>query len=229
MKTNIGKIFAVFTTVVCLAFMSVSVLVSVAGPNWQAISYELEGEGYKLAKNPDGTWVSTRGRDGAPVKSSKILPEVLIQTFKDADSSWYQPQTTDASTTNKQLEDAIKDVEKAIREDDGALKKYYEDILAQLEQVRANRQDVSKKVIQKTEQAQEVQSETRSRRDDVYRMRIHLKEVEADKYRLEEIARSLKDQIEQLNGGLERAGARSQQLQSKGKEEYNPKSAKLVE
>ena len=221
MKTNLGKIFAVFTTLVCLAFMAVSVIVSIAGPNWQAMSFQLEGEGYKFARSPDGTWAAVRARDGGAVKSSKIFPEVLLACYKDLDSTFYSPETTNVTNVNKQLEEQIKSVEKAIQEDQKALQVHFDSQLKNIDDTRTVRQDVGKQVVKTAERVQESQAELNLRREDVYRIRTQVKEVAADQFRLQQAAQQLKDQIAQLDGGLERAEQRRQQLEHKPTVPYN--------
>lgn len=83
--------------------------------------------------------------------------------------------------------------------------------------------ETSRSVVEKTEEVQQVEDVIIARRQDVLRLQAQVEELRADIYRSERIQQQLKDLIAQVDGNLEKARRRANQLSGKPVDPaYNP-------
>ena len=219
--TQLGKVFAVCVASGSLAFMGISVVATIGGPNWRAEALEVEKYGYEINLT-EGQWNGVNKQGNVTVKQSKVLPAVLVDVLKDINKN-DKSEIERLSDFEKKLTESIAEMKAAIAMDEKALQLREEELRKRLAITTEEVRKLGTKAISNTEEALEKQSELKQRREDVYRLQSQVKEAQADLYRQAELIQQLKDQIIQVEGTLERSLERSQQLQGKGQADvYNP-------
>jgi len=215
--TKIAQILVVFVTIASLAFMGFAITTTVGGPNWEESIPQLSN--YKITLGGDSlnpVWQATTVRDEAVQGGQhKVLAKVLIACFEDQNRRDAE-KIAKLNERKPLLEEKLAQVKASIAPDDAALLAYETMLRQHLDKTAKELDAAAKVVIQKTDEVQQIGKKTEARYQDVLRLEAQVDETRGDQFRLAEIKQQLLDQIAQVNGLLERARDRNEQL-------YNPK------
>ena len=225
MLTRISKILAVFFVVGSLAFMGFAIAVTFGEPDLLQALSDKAFNGYTVIKQEGagGLWEAKRGRDGGSVASSKVLPEVLVKVLNEVDQA------------NRQEIQALKERQDALQlkrdqlvaariGDEIALQTYESEARRQLASLRQQEADKAAEVISATTQAQKLEVSVAARREDVFRLKQQVREIQADNYRLQQIQAQLENLQVQLQDEVTRSEERKAQLQERLGTTYEPSS-----
>lgn len=214
--TKFGKLLAIFVAVASLAFAGFAIATTFGGPDWPAMINRDYFAGYTFTRGgaPEYLWTATRSSDDGQVGSSRRLPEVLSKVMDDI----LQRQQQQLQALNERepvLTQRIEQLEQAIAADQLALTTYETAIRERLQQTRQAEEQAAAQVIAATNEAQKLENIVESRREDILRLRQQVRELQADQFRLQEIQNQLQNLLIQVQGDLDRAAERAEQLQQK--------------
>lgn len=215
-RTGIGKILAVFVTVASIAFMGFAFAVRFGGPDWMKFTRSQEFQGYKIVKR-DGespVWAATQSRDESQVASNPVLPSVIAKVMDDIEQE-RQQEISALNEREPKLKEKAELLRRTREADQPALEAYVAGLRAALEAARNESNDLANKVLAATAEAQKLENQVSARREDVFRLEAEVNEIRADHVRLTQIRSQLEDLLKQVEGDLERAKDRSQELDAK--------------
>jgi chromosome segregation ATPase len=215
-----SRILAVLVTVLCIAFLGFAFVVTLGGPNWEAMARSMTE--YRFTQDPDGKWSVTTA-DEQQLGSSEVTASVLVSALDDK-LKRLQGELTPLEEAQPQLQARTEALEQQIAADQAALTASLgqkQQFLAQLQQQRSQ---ISGQVVQQTEQANALEQQVGDRRADVFRLTNQLTLLRADEARIEQIHRQLDDLIEQINADLGKARRREEQLRTQLGIEYQDPS-----
>lgn len=212
-KTLIGKILAVAVAVCSVLFMGFAFASWHGGPRWLKFTQGEEFNAYRITykggENP--VWVATRGKDESQVASNRVLPSVIAKVMDDIQQG-RQQELNSLRDAEPKLKAKAERLRETITKDEPALQAKIDFLSKHLEATRQNAADVAVKVGVATDEAQKLENQTSSRRDDVFRLERQVDELRADQFRLEQIRQQLEDQLRQVEGDLDRAQERHAEL-----------------
>jgi hypothetical protein len=224
MLTTIGKCLAVATAVLALAFAGFALIATAGGPNWQAKAAALEEYEFQRTEGENPQWTASY-RLGAGGSSesvggpAQVLPQKLIDALNHKQQSQRDElQRLDAEIQgNPQaglapLEQRIQEARQTIEVDLKALGEYEGQLAAELQRVLAASEELSQQVVQKTQEGFDKGREASERREEIYRLRNQLEEINADIYRTRTQQDKLRDLLNRTYGAIGRLERRKQQL-----------------
>jgi len=223
MTTTFSKCLSVFVAVAALLFLGFAAVSLVGGPNWAARNADLTGYEFELSEGENPEWSWTRRSDQQKSKTNPpILPAAIVaaradlKTKQDAQIQELKQQITAAKA--KQIE-----ADKLIAEDEVALANRQKLLLAERRQIHdeieAQQQKNTGKITKGTDQTpgtQSIRDEITLRREDVYRLRAQLEEIQTDRYRATRQMEKLEDLLTQLQGDIKKLERRQEQLKQAG-------------
>ncbi len=214
--TQFGKILAVLTTCLSVAFLGFAFATRVGGPNWERQADVLENYYIeKTSSNTGGVTYTVKNRltQEAAKQGSKVLPEVLLAAYDD-EGKKLSDKITNLAPVLPQLETRLKEVKslqdldlKAMDQRRKELEKSFVDVVKQI-------QDLSVEGGKVAQEALTIWNEGELRREDVARLRHHLEELEVDHFQTQEQKKRLLDELSRLRGVQARLQRRHQQLES---------------
>lgn len=229
MLTTIGKCLAVLSAVLALAFAGFAVIATRGGPNWQAKAAELEEYQFERTEGENPQWTATfrlggTGDGGEPVGSPA---QTLAQKLSDALNHKQQRQREELARLDAEmqgdpqqglppLEQRIQEARQAIETDLKALAAYEQQLAAELQRVLDATAELSQQVVQKTQEGFAKGREASERREEIYRLRNQLEEINADIYRTQAQQDRLRDLLNRTYGSIGRLERRKQQLVNAG-------------
>lgn len=216
--TRFGKILVILIAFVSLAFAGLAIVVSYAGPNWQEIAGQIEGYKFSLSTGENPTWTAVRARGDEQVATDKNLAKVIDAVLTDK-LKRTSDEAADYTGRIPPLTAELESTKAANAVDVPALAAYIKAKQARLVALDAKVSELQAQVLAQTSSAQKLENIASSRREDVFRLSGQLAEIRADMFRLQEIRRQLAEELEQVNGNVERAGERQRKLQE---DLYNP-------
>ncbi|MCH7989985.1 MAG: hypothetical protein IID46_12655 [Planctomycetes bacterium] len=110
------------------------------------------------------------------------------------------------------LQEKINRAIKEINEDTSAFQKREALLVAELQRIQKELSDVTDDAQNETVAAEKLQKEATSRREDVYRLKNQLEEIETDLYRAEQQRKKLEDLLIRVQSKVQRLKRRSKQL-----------------
>ncbi len=216
--TNFGKILVVFVVFASLTFMGFAAVNATGGINWLKERKALVG--YEImetaTKGQDITYSVKTRRTGKSVGAeTPILAQAIIAARKDMIDTANAENTTLTDAIPK-AQDRLKQVQEFIRIDFDAMAKREDDLEKDLEQLRSTIDALAKQGIEKTIKANKIREEAERRREDVFRLRIQLDEIQTDLFQILEQKKRLYDLLYQINGSVEQLKRRKKQLEAAG-------------
>ena len=206
--TRLGKIL-----VILMAFAGFSIVVYYAGPNWQEMAGQIEGYKFTYTPGEAPTWSAVKDRGAVNIATdknlAKVIDAVLADRLKDVNAevagytSQIPPLTAELAANSA-----------ANTADEPALAAYIKAERARLEALNAELATLEAAVLAQTAAAQQIENIASSRREDVFCLDGQLAEIRADKYRLGVILRDLSEDLEHVNGNVERATERQNKLKA---------------
>lgn len=214
--TRISKVLAVFLAVGSLAFVGFAIATTFGEPDPAVLLRDPVFEGYSVALQPGGAgvWEARRAADGSTVASSKNVYDVMVKVLDDANKR-NNDIVTARKATQEALEGKLATLQSAIAQDEQALVDFETKQRDLLEKVREEEKRTISQVITATAEAQKLENAVAKRREDVFRLRQEMSELDVDLYRLQEIERDLENVKVQVQGDLQRATDRNQQLKDR--------------
>ena len=219
--TKIAKILVVFTAVMSLAFVAFVAVTTLAGPNWRAMAADLDA--YGVAEVPGETvrYAVTRRvatDDRKTVTTADSLPAAIAAAQGDRLTVQQEEITAldEQIATTKQALDAEKQASAADAE---GIKRRVEQLSAAVNTLNDEILRLTQEGTQQAVLAQQKRDEATRRRADVARLAAELAQVRTDRFRIEEQANELKNLLVRLDGMIDRADRRNEQLRQTGDEQ----------
>lgn len=216
MTTRIGKVLAVVTAIASLAFFGFVSVAVFAERNWERIADDIEADVEKpyaftrtTGENPQ--WTATKHVGEGTIPGNSALEPVVVSVMEDltqTERTELDELTPEVST----LDAAIVAARAANEADRAAVEAKHEELLVALQELRDEVQRTTLDAQMQAQEVQKIKDRIEARREDVLRLGAQLEEVRGDRFRLQEIQQQLIDLIQQLDGSIERAERRRDQL-----------------
>ncbi|MBX3439420.1 MAG: hypothetical protein KF861_18170 [Planctomycetaceae bacterium] len=206
----ISRILAIVVTVLSVAFMGFAFVISVGGPNWASTARSMTEYSFTFAPGPNAQWTAT-SPDGDSVGSSPVLPSVIVGAL-DNKITKLQDQLNAKNNREPILQEAQQLLDRQLAADRGALTAGLEQERQRLAALQQQAAQLSNQIVQQTVQGKTVETVVSNRRADVFRLQNQLDVLRADEARIAQIHRQMADLIEQIDGDLNKAQRREQQL-----------------
>lgn len=210
--TRFGKILVILIAFVSLAFAGLSIVVFYAGPNWQEMAGQIEGYKFSLSTGENPTWSAVHARGDVNIATDKNLAKVIDAVLTDK-LKRANDELADYSGRIPPLTAELESTKAANTADVPALAAYIAAKQALLTALDEKVATLQAQVLAQTSAAQKLENIASSRREDVFRLSGQLAEIRADMFRLKQIRHQLAEELEQVNGNVERAGERQRMLQ----------------
>ncbi|MBW3540319.1 MAG: hypothetical protein KY476_08615 [Planctomycetes bacterium] len=228
MLTKIGKVLVVLVTVLCVAFAGFAMIVTAGGPNWQARADALEEYRFEQTEGDSPQWTAVfrlRG-EGAGETVGSPSP-VLAQKIADALDHKLRRQQDELQQLALQIDGdpqrgipslaaRAQEAQQLIQTDIQALQQYETQLRTQIAAVNQAIDQASKQFVQKSQEATDKASLAAERREDLYRLRNQLAELEADLFRTLEQQSKIRDLLNRMYGTIARLKGRADQLKARG-------------
>lgn len=218
--TRFGKILVVLIAFVSLAFAGFAILVVYAGPNWQEVAGQIEGYKFSLSTGETPTWTAVRARGDEKILTDKNLAKVIDAVLADQ-LKLLNEEAADFTAKTPPLTEELQKTQVANLADVPALAAYINAERTRLDALNAAVAKLEAQVLAGTDAAQKLENIASARREDVFRLAGQMAEIRADKFRLAAIQRQLSEELEQVNGNIERIEERQQKLKQ-DEQDYNP-------
>jgi len=205
--TRFGKILVILITFASLAFGGFAIVTTTGGPNWQEMASQIKDYKFTYNGGENPTWTAVRARGEEQVASDRDLPKVIDAVLAD--------KIKRLNAEKQAFLDKIPPLTQALEKsradnqaDVPALEAYVVQERARVAALNDALAKLEAKVLAQTDAAQKLEKIASARREDVFRLTEELAEIRADKVRLEAIKRHLAEELEQVNGNIERAELR---------------------
>jgi small-conductance mechanosensitive channel len=217
--TTLSKLLVVLVAILSVAFMGFAGVTTLGGPNWRAMAGSMKDYAFSQSEGDNPQW-SVTSASGESLKTSAVLPEVLVGAM---DHKLGQQKTElDALTAQEpQVRERLQGFETSIEADKLSLQASLEANRARLAQLQQQYEQISRQVVQKTDEAQQVEQVVAARRTDVFRSTNQLEVLRADRALIGQLRRQMDDLIQQINADLEKASRRNRQLLERLGEKYS--------
>lgn len=209
--TRFGKILVILITFASLAFGGFAIVATYGGPNWEEMASRIQGYKFTYTGGEKPTWTAVRARGDEQVKSDINLAVVIdavladkIKRLSDEKQAYLDKIPPLTAALEKSRADNQADVP--------AIQAYIVQERARVAALNAAMSALEKKVLAQTDAAQKLENIASARREDVFRLTGELAEVRADQARLEAVKRQLAEELQQVNGNIERAEQRRASL-----------------
>ena len=230
---KLSRVLAVLVAVLSVAFMGFAGVVSFGGPNWEAEARSLEGYTFSRSGGENPVWTATRAAGRVELSpKSPLLPEVLTAAIRD--------RTEEARQERDRLAQEIPDLQKqsealrAMQEQDlPALEQYFQTQSKRLADTHGQIATTSQQQEMLAAEISKIEDQIDSRREDVFRLELEYRVLEADVERTTQNVEIVEEHIRLLEDELDKAQRRKQELDARGipaaetpPEKYFPESTK---
>jgi len=214
MKTTIGKVLSVATAVASVIFLGFVLVATLGGPNWEAEAHSIEGYTFSQTDSQPKQWTATAHVGGGQIPSNRAIEPVMVAVY-DAKIKNTNDEVNKLQERDGPLQTAITESNASIEKDVAALKQQVDDLAALLKATQNEVVSTAQQVEAKAEEVRKIELQIQSRREDVQRLLGQVEELRADRFRIREVQQQLQDLIQQIDGSLERAEIRQEQLSRK--------------
>jgi len=216
MTTTIGKLLAVLTAIASLVFFGFVTVGVFGGKNWQQIADGIQDNdempyAFAQTSGPDPQWNATKHVGDGTIPGNSALAPVVVDVMNDLN----QTEQTELSTLRPEIErldGEILAANSAIAADEAAIQVKADELLATLRELRDEVEATTQDAQMQAVEVQKIKDRIEARREDVLRLDAQLEEIRGDRYRIQQIQQQLQDLIQQLDGSIERAERRRDQL-----------------
>ncbi|MEZ5943366.1 MAG: hypothetical protein R3C18_18375 [Planctomycetaceae bacterium] len=213
--TRISKVLAVFLAVGSIAFVGFAIATTFGEPDKLRVLDDPLFDGYAVSKQVGGTqWEAKRGIDGSSVGTSENVLDVIVKVLGEIDQTNKQ-QVQFNQQQQAEMQTKIEELVALSAADDAALKAFEDKNREYLATITAEEQKTSSDVIAATAKSQQLELELARRRGDVFRLKQQVEELKTDIFRLQQIETQLENLQQQINGDLQRATDRNEQLKER--------------
>ena len=213
--TNIGKVFAIITTFLSLAFLGFAFASRIAGPNWDGEAAALEN--YYVERNvtdKETTYtVKAKLTKDAVKPNCKLLPDAIAAAY-DHEATENNKKIEALSLLPAQLKTRLDEVLAHQQTDRKAMDQREQELKVEFDRLAKQIADLTVDADKVAQEALGVWNEGELRREDVARLRNHLEELEIDLFQAHEQKKRLQDELSRLNAVQARLQRRHVQLSS---------------
>ena len=219
MTNTIGKILAIATTFLSVAFLGFAFAAKIGGPNWEGDAEALEKYYVERTDSPKETTYNLKSKaTGETVKpNTKVLADAILAAYLD-ETKDLDAKINVLTPQLPPLEARLKEVQAHQLVDRKAMAQREQELAAEFDKVSKKIQELSVEGDKVAQEALTLWAEGELRREDVYRLRNHLEELEVDDFQLREQKKRLQDELSRLRGVLARLQRRHEQLQTAASE-----------
>jgi hypothetical protein len=216
MTTTIGKVLAVVTAVASLVFFGFVSVGVFGGTNWRQIASDIETDkempySFALSEGENPQWTASKHVGEGSIPANKALDPVVVAVMQDL-TQQEQTELNELTPEVSQLDEQIAAADVAIEADRAAVEAKAKELLDDLKQLRDQVQAATEQAQLQGEEVQKIKDRIEARREDVFRLSAQLEEIRGDRFRIQQIQQQLTDLIQQLDGSIERAQRRRDQL-----------------
>ncbi len=217
--TGLSKTLTVLVAAAAIAFLGFAGVTTFGGPNWKGIAESMDGYKFVQSVGENPQWTVSTAR-GDSLKTTAVLPEAIVAALDDRINK-QRAELTALGEDEQSLPKRLDEMQRSTEADLQALQTRVDEWQNQLQGLRKQYLDLSVQVVDASEQAIKTEGVVEARRGDVFRLQNQVEDVRADEFRILQIQRQMMDLIEQINGSLDRAQRRRDQLKSR-LEGYSP-------
>jgi hypothetical protein len=214
MKTTVGKVLSVATAVASVMFLGFVLVATLGGPNWVAEAQQIPGYSFVRTETAPVQWSATAHVGGGSISPNAAIEPVMVAVY-DAKIKQAQDDAKKFADEEPALQAAITEAKTSIDTDLAALQRQVDDLAALLDKTESESLATAKQVEAKAEEVRKVELQVQSRREDVLRLAAQVEEIRTDRFRIHELQQQMQDLIQQIDGSLERAERRHEQLKSR--------------
>ncbi|WP_166828232.1 hypothetical protein [Thalassoroseus pseudoceratinae] len=235
MLTTISKVLAVLVTVFSLGFLAIAGVAGVGGPNWKGIAEEeLPEYQFTRSEGENPTWSVKNLETGQNVGSpSPVLAQKIVDAFNEKKQK-QQTRITELQQGSPQqpsipfLKQSIATTQNFILADIKSIELTQDNLRKQIAGLNQQVHDAQTQLAQKAQEAEALHDEAKLRRDDVFRLQNLVEELEADRFRIVELQRKLRDVRERYQGTINRLENRREQLKTRLAKQDSDKTVSSV-
>lgn len=216
--SKFGPILVVLIAMLSIGFMGFAGVATFGGPNWRAIASSMKDYQFIRSDGPNTTW-SAISRNDDTLKTSAVLPEVIVAALDDKQTT-LKTELDELSAQQPVIQQNLDSINRQIDADKPALDAHLAlqaQLLVDLSEQAAN---LSRQVVQKTQEGEAIEKVVSDRRSDVFRQQNQLEVLRADQARINQITQQMTDLIEQIDTDLDKARRRERQLRQRLGEDY---------
>ncbi len=208
--TRLSKALTVFLAAAAIAFLGFAGVATFGGPNWRAMAESMQGYKFVRSVGENPQWTVSTAR-GDSLKTTAVLPEAIVAALDDRITK-QREELAALGEREQNLPKRLEDMQTSTAADLQALDGYIAAWQSELQRLRKQYHDLSVQVVQAAEQAIQIEGVVQARRGDVFRLQDQVDVVRTDEFRIQQIQRQMRNLIEQINGSLDRAEQRRDQL-----------------
>lgn len=213
MKTTVGKVLSVATAVASVIFLGFVLVATLGGPNWVAEASSLPGYTFSRTELAPITWSADAHVGGGKIAANPVIESVIAAAY-DAKIQQTKTDTQKLSDEVPKLEAAISEGKSSVEVDLKALETQVVELGKLLAATEQESLETAKRVEAKSEEVRKIELQIQSRREDVLRLSAQVDDIRTDRFRIAELQQQMRDLIQQIDGSLERAVRRQEQLQN---------------
>lgn len=211
MMTKLGKAATVATATFAVLVCGVAVAVLMGGPNWVGMTQSIDGYSFVYTGGETPNWTATSDLDGATVKQSPILPDVIPPVL-DQKLTTIDAKAKQIADRRTLLDRQIEVATQTSALDKKALGARIEQLRSEIEEINQTTASTSAELLQVNEEIAGIEAAIEDRRGDVLRSDALVKIVDADIHRARQLRQQMADLISQIDADLATAERREQQL-----------------
>ena len=216
--SKFGPILVVLVAILSIGYMGFAGVATFGGPNWGAIAGSMTDYQFIRNPGPEPTW-SAISRSDDNLKTSAVLPEVIVSAL-DHKQAELKTTLDELNADQPKVQQNLDDINRRIEVDKPALDAHLADQAQLLLELGEQAANLSRQVVQKTQEGSAIEKVVSDRRSDVFRQQNQLEVLRADQARIEQITRQMTDLIEQIDTDLDKARRREKQLRQRLGEDY---------
>lgn len=229
--TTVSKCFVVFALVASLAFLGVVSVSAVGGKNYEADLNEPEFSAYAFTKTEGDDGKVTYSAETRLVRpqdpnnpagpvdikkvatNEKVLPQAMIKVL-DNESRYQSARLQQLEAERVDLDKKLKAAQAAIAADSKAVQQRLAGLTDAIKNAQTRLSELNKKIVKAEDDARKKQREYQRRQDEIARLENQVEILKADKVRLDEQLVKLNVLEKQLQGEVNAAKQRNDQLKS---------------
>lgn len=211
-----SRVLTVLVAVLSVAFMGFAGVVSFGGPNWEAEARAMEGYTFSRSSGEAPLWSVTRaeGREELSTKSP-LLPAVIAAAIQDR-TQRAQARLQELNEQIPQLEQQNKALAAMQDVDVPALEQAFQAQSKRLADAHAAIDATSQQQKMISDDIRKTEEQLASRREDVFRLELEDRVLDADVERVKQNVAVVEEQIRLIEDELDKVHQRKEEFDRRG-------------
>lgn len=208
---KIAQTLSVAVAVVSVLFMALMVVVTTGGPNWRAISDDIEDYAFEAIAGERIRWSVTHRVTGTAVTTADTLPGAIVAALEDRGTRLSE-RLEEAEATLEDIRRRSDRVEQFRAVDEGGIERGFASLRSRIDEVVAETVRLTSDGGSAAETAAATRDVVEARRADAARIGTELGDVRTQIAAYETQNDRLRDRLTRIRGELGRAEARQEAL-----------------